>query len=73
MARIVNSGIDVIATTHSDILLQSINNKMDLQYRHLIMHWMISWEKLIWYRGIDHEKVQMTRSTDGLKGNVQMK
>lgn len=31
MARIVNSGIDVIATTHSDILLQSINNKIALK------------------------------------------
>lgn len=31
MARMVNSGIDVIATTHSDILLQSINNKIALK------------------------------------------
>lgn len=31
MARIVNSGIDIIATTHSDILLQSINNKIALK------------------------------------------
>lgn len=31
MARIVNSRIDVIATTHSDILLQSINNKIALK------------------------------------------
>lgn len=32
MARMVNSGVQIIATTHSDILVQSINNKIALQY-----------------------------------------
>lgn len=29
---------------------------MDLRFQHLIMHWIKSWEKHIWYRGIRMNK-----------------